>query len=157
MIKVSVGCPTFDGTDYPYWKNKMRMHLEAIDNDLWYVVENGVPSVSPSLNATDVKRFKQSILKRRISYVALWVKDSMEVWVLWKLLSLSGIGCPKWMKESLLSTTLELMFFEISSTASKDSTMKMSNKPSIASLTSQMSFKHLAPLTSPTMRWWRNC
>ena len=59
MIKVSTGCPTFDGTDYPYWKNKMRMHLEAIDNDLWYVVENGVPSVSPSLNAADVKRFKQ--------------------------------------------------------------------------------------------------
>src|SRR4051812_4773907 len=59
MIKVSAGCPTFDGTDYPYWKNKMRMHLEAIDNDLWYVVENGVPTVSPSLNATDVKRFKQ--------------------------------------------------------------------------------------------------
>ena len=59
MIKVSAGCPTFDGTDYPYWKNKMQMHLEAIDNDLWYVVENGVPSVTPSLNATDVKRFKQ--------------------------------------------------------------------------------------------------
>ena len=59
MIKFSAGCPTFDGTDYPYWKNKMRMHLEAIDNDLWYVVENGVPSVSPSMNATDVKRFKQ--------------------------------------------------------------------------------------------------
>ena len=59
MIKVSAGCPTFDGTDYPYWKNKMRMHLEAIDNDLWYVVENGVPSVTPSLNAADVKRFKQ--------------------------------------------------------------------------------------------------
>ena len=53
MIKISAGCPTFDG------KNKMRMHLEAIDNDLWYVVENGVPSVSASLNATDVKRFKQ--------------------------------------------------------------------------------------------------
>ena len=35
------------------------MHLEAIDNDLWYVVENGVPSVTPSLNAADVKRFKQ--------------------------------------------------------------------------------------------------
>ena len=69
MIKVSAGCPTFDGTNYPYWKNKMRMHLEAIDNNLWYVeaidnnlwyvVENGVPSVTPSLNATDVKRFKQ--------------------------------------------------------------------------------------------------
>ena len=59
MIKVSVGCPTFDGTDYPYWKNNTQMHLEAIDNDLWYVVENGVPLVTPSLNATDVKRFKQ--------------------------------------------------------------------------------------------------
>ena len=59
MIKVSAGCPTLDGTDYPYWKNKMRMHLEAIDNDLWYVVENGVPSVTPTINAADVKRFKQ--------------------------------------------------------------------------------------------------
>ena len=35
------------------------MHVEAIDNDLWYVVENGVPSVTPSLNDADVKRFKQ--------------------------------------------------------------------------------------------------
>ena len=59
MIKVSAGCPTFDGTDYPYWKNKMRMHLEAIDNDLWYVVENGIPSITPTINAADVKRFKQ--------------------------------------------------------------------------------------------------
>ena len=59
MIKVSVGCPTFDGMDYPYWKNKMHMHLEAIDNDLWYVVENGVPSVTPTINAVDVKRIKK--------------------------------------------------------------------------------------------------
>src|SRR6266511_831258 len=59
MIKVSAGCPTFDGSDYPYWKNKMRMHLEAIDNDLWYVVENGVPTITPTVNIADVKRFKQ--------------------------------------------------------------------------------------------------
>ena len=59
MIKVSVGCPTFDGMDYPYWKNKTRMLLDATDNDLWHVVENGVPSVIPSPNAADVKRFKQ--------------------------------------------------------------------------------------------------
>ena len=38
--KVSDACPVFDGTEYPYWKNKMRMHLEAIDVDLWYVVKN---------------------------------------------------------------------------------------------------------------------
>ena len=98
-----------------------------------------------------------STLKGRTSYVAIWAKDSMEEWVLWKLLSLSRIGCPKSMKESQHSVTLELMFFAISSTASKDSTMKMFNKPSIASLTSQMSFKHLVPLTSLIMKLWRNC
>jgi len=37
----------------------MHMHLDANDNDLWYVVENGVPPVTPSMNAADVKRFKQ--------------------------------------------------------------------------------------------------
>ena len=46
IIKVSAACPVFDGTEYPYWKNKMRMHLEAIDVDLWYVVKNGVPKAS---------------------------------------------------------------------------------------------------------------
>ena len=45
VIKVFAACPVFDGTDYPYWKNKMRMHLEAIDNDLWYVVMAGIPKV----------------------------------------------------------------------------------------------------------------
>ena len=35
------------------------MHLEAIDNDLWYIVENGVPFVTPFVNAADVKRFKK--------------------------------------------------------------------------------------------------
>ena len=59
MIKVSAGCPTFDRTDYPYWKNKMRMHLEVIDNDLWYAVENGIPSITPTINTTDAKRFKK--------------------------------------------------------------------------------------------------
>ena len=58
MIKVLARCPAFDEMDYPYWKNKMHMHLEAIDNDLWYVVENGIPSVTPIINAADVKRFK---------------------------------------------------------------------------------------------------
>ena len=52
IIKVSAACPVFDGTNYPYWKNKMRMHLEAIDIDLWYVIKTGVPrlmKVSPLL------------------------------------------------------------------------------------------------------------
>ena len=52
IIKVSAARPVFDGTDYPYWKNKMRMHLESIDVDLWYVVKEAFPRsvmVSPLL------------------------------------------------------------------------------------------------------------
>ena len=49
----------FDDTDYPYWKNKMRMHLEAIDVDLWYVVKNGVPKTGEGVTPADVKKFIQ--------------------------------------------------------------------------------------------------
>ena len=153
MIKVSAGCPTFDGTDYPYWKNKMRMHLEAIDNDLWYVVENDVPSITPSVNAADVKRFKQldsqakNIICGHLSKGQYGRVSALETAkLIWDRLSKVNEG---------VSTQRDsrVMLFAISSTASKDSTMKMFSKPSIASLTSQMSFKHLVPLTSPTMRW----
>src|SRR6187399_719531 len=59
IIKVSVACPVFDGTEYPYWKNKMRMHLEAIDVDLWFVVKHGVPKTGEGVTAADVKRLVQ--------------------------------------------------------------------------------------------------
>ena len=59
IIKVSAACPVFDGTKYPYWKNKMRMHLEAIDVDLWYVVENGIPKAGEGVTPADVKKFIQ--------------------------------------------------------------------------------------------------
>ena len=59
IIKVSAACPVFDGTEYPYSKNKMRMHLEAIDVDLWYVVKTGVPKISEGVTTADVKRFAQ--------------------------------------------------------------------------------------------------
>ena len=42
-----------------YGNNKMRMHLEAIDVDLWYVVENGVPKAGEGVTAADVKKFTQ--------------------------------------------------------------------------------------------------
>ena len=61
IIKVSAACPVFDGTEYPYWKNKMRMHIEAIDVDLWYVVKNGVPKAGEGVTAADVKKFVQGL------------------------------------------------------------------------------------------------
>jgi hypothetical protein len=33
--------PIFDGTDYPFWKEKMKIRLRAIDDDMWNVVQNG--------------------------------------------------------------------------------------------------------------------
>ena len=59
IIKVSSVCPVFNGTEYPYWKNKMCMHLEAIDVDLWYVVKNGVPKTGEGVTPTNVKKFIQ--------------------------------------------------------------------------------------------------
>src|SRR3954466_4734413 len=45
-INVASNCPSFDGTDYPYWKNKMRMHLQAIDKDLRDIVDKGIPEAT---------------------------------------------------------------------------------------------------------------
>ena len=59
MMKVTATCPTFEGKDFPFWKTKMQMHLQAIDNDLWYIVEHGVPIVTATVSAADVKKFKQ--------------------------------------------------------------------------------------------------
>ena len=59
IIKVFAACPIFNGTEYPYWKNWMRMHLEAIDVDLWYVVKKGVPKTGEGVTPADVKKFIQ--------------------------------------------------------------------------------------------------
>ncbi|KAI5003657.1 hypothetical protein ZWY2020_030817 [Hordeum vulgare] len=59
MFKVTAPCSTYEGKNFPFWKNKMQLHLQAINNDLWYIVENGVPIVSASVTAADVKKFKQ--------------------------------------------------------------------------------------------------
>ena len=59
IIKVSDACPVFDETEYPYWKNKMRMHLEAIDVDLCYVVKNDIPKAGEGVTPADVKKFIQ--------------------------------------------------------------------------------------------------
>ena len=59
IIKVFAACPVFDGTDHPYWKNNMRMHLEAIDGYLWYVIKTAIPKVGEGVTTADVKRFTQ--------------------------------------------------------------------------------------------------
>ena len=77
IIKVSVACPIFDGTEYPYWKNKMRMHLEATDVDLWYVVENGVPKAREGFTTANVKKFTQLDSTAKNIICGHLTKDSM--------------------------------------------------------------------------------
>src|SRR3954467_11620171 len=64
-MSVASNCPIFDGTDYPYWKNKMRMHLEAIDKDLWDIVEQGIPEANLLTTPNTVKKNWQLDAKAR--------------------------------------------------------------------------------------------
>ena len=59
IVKVSDACPVFVGTGYPYCKNKMHMHLEAIDVDLWYVIKKSVPKTGEGVTPANVKKFIQ--------------------------------------------------------------------------------------------------
>ena len=49
----------------------MHAHLEAIDVDLWYVVENGVPKAGEGVTAADLKKSVQLDSTPRISYVVI--------------------------------------------------------------------------------------
>ena len=46
--------PIFDGSDYPYWKDKMMRNIFAIDRNAWNVVENGVTVIDKD-NLTEVE------------------------------------------------------------------------------------------------------
>ena len=150
IIKVSTACPVFDGTEYPYWKNKMRMHLEAIDVDLWYVIKNGVPKAGEGVTVADVKKFVQldstakNIICGHLTKGQYGRVSALETSKLvWDWLSKVNEG---------VSTQRDQRIFATSSTASRETTMRMLSSRLIASLTSQMSFMLSAPLRSPSMK-----
>ena len=37
----TTGPPYFDGNDYPYWKTRMRIYLQALDYEIWEIVNDG--------------------------------------------------------------------------------------------------------------------
>ena len=51
--------PYFDGGDYSYWKQRMRIHLGGIDPNLWKIVRDGFTftegTETTPLNATQIK------------------------------------------------------------------------------------------------------
>ena len=37
----SINCPLyFNGEDYPYWKDRMRLFIESTNLDMWEIIEN---------------------------------------------------------------------------------------------------------------------
>jgi hypothetical protein len=51
--------PIFDGTDYPFWKEKMKIRLRAIDDDMWNVVQNGFTVEVPQVPTDHEKKLIQ--------------------------------------------------------------------------------------------------
>jgi hypothetical protein len=47
--------PIFDGNDYVYWKEKMRIRLQAINIELWQIVENRYTIQLPDAPNSDDK------------------------------------------------------------------------------------------------------
>ena len=47
--------PIFDGNDYFYWKERMRIRLQAINIELWQIVENRYTTQHPDAPTSDDK------------------------------------------------------------------------------------------------------
>src|SRR4051794_20321205 len=52
--------PIFDGTDYPYWKDKMMSNIVSIDLESWNIVQYGVIVVDKE-NLTDLEKKNLSL------------------------------------------------------------------------------------------------
>jgi hypothetical protein len=51
--------PIFDGTDYPFWKENMKIRLRAINDYMWNMVQNGVTIEVPQVPTDREKRLVQ--------------------------------------------------------------------------------------------------
>ena len=47
--------PIFNGNDYLYWKERMRIRILAINYDLWQILEDGYTIQQPNNPNTDDK------------------------------------------------------------------------------------------------------
>lgn len=120
----------------------MRMHLEAIDVDLWYVIKNDVPKAGEGVTTADVKKFVQldstakniicgHLTKGQYGRVSA-LETSNLVWD-WLSKVNEGVSTQRDQRISVLRNLFNRF--------------KRND-----SLTSQMSFKLSEPLRSPSMK-----
>ena len=64
----------FNGTDYTYWKTRMRIFLISIDFELWNIVENGFQKSSLPMidwNELEKKTFTLNVKAKNVLFCAL--------------------------------------------------------------------------------------
>ena len=66
-----VKIPIFDGTGYPFWKEKMKIHLRAINDDMWNVVQVGFTVAIPQAPLTKRRKSFRWMRKQKMKLVAI--------------------------------------------------------------------------------------
>ena len=64
----------FDGNDYLYWKERMRIRIQAVNYALWPIVEDGYIIQQQNDLTSDDKAICSWMLKQKISSVVVYQK-----------------------------------------------------------------------------------
>ena len=70
--------PFFDGTDYPFWKIRMKIFFQSLDFDIWDIIESGYIAPSKSrAEWNEAEKFRFQLNAKAInSFFALSVEKS---------------------------------------------------------------------------------
>ena len=127
--------PIFDGTDYPFWKEKIKIHQRAIDDDMWNMVHLGFTVVILEAPTDEEKKLIQldaqakdeigGHLSRAQFLRYHHCETAKELWM----------SSKRSMKEFQLRKKLELILFWRSLIASSALEMRAVSKPSTTSVT----------------------
>ena len=50
--------PMFNGTDYAYWKARMKIYLSSVDYDVWDIIEMGYRSPTVIVSGVEIPKSK---------------------------------------------------------------------------------------------------
>ena len=119
--------PMFNGTDYTYWKTRIRIILISIDFELWNIIENGFQKSSLPMNDWNELEKKTFALNAKAMNALFCALDKNEfnrvsicetVFDIWHTLEVTHKGTSR-VKESkinLLVYTYELFQMKLSET-----------------------------------------
>ncbi|VFQ74012.1 unnamed protein product [Cuscuta campestris] len=83
--------PLFDGTNYSYWKERMRIYIRSTNFQLWLVINNGeeipmkkvgettVPKTEDEFDAEDIKKIKNYAKAINMLYCAVNPDDYRKI------------------------------------------------------------------------------